>query len=249
MADLPWYVHFFGEDYIRLYAPFLPTAKSEQDTKHIVRLLGLHPGDHLLDLCCGYGRHALALARYGCIVTGQDLSPSLLQKAQDEAKKQQVHVNWIQSDMRTIPFEASFDAVISMFTSFGYFQSDEEDQKVLSQISQALKPGGLFLLETIHQPRIIRTTTPHSIVHYPDGLIVLEERHFDLLTSHNTVHISLIYPDGQRTQYIQSIRTYTLTELVRMLKTAGLELQSYYGDLDGSPLSIESRLALISRKR
>jgi ubiquinone/menaquinone biosynthesis C-methylase UbiE len=249
MNEPPWYETFFGTDYLRLYLPFLPPEKAEQDTKQIITLLDLQPGDHILDLCCGYGRHALGLAHYGCIVTGQDLSETMLQTAQINAKNAQQQIRWVHSDMRRIPFDAEFNAIISMFTSFGYFQTDDDDQKVLHQIAKALKPGGLFLLETIYQPRIIRTTAPHGITHYPDGLIVLEERHINLLTSHNEVHISLINPEGQRTEYRQSIRVYTLTELVRMLSEAGLELQSYYGDLDGKPLTLESRLVLISQKR
>lgn len=249
MNELPWYETFFGADYLRLYTPFLPLEKAEQDIKLIVALLHLEPGDQLLDLCCGYGRHALGLAHYGCKVTGQDLSETLLQKAQEHASTAQQNIRWIHSDMRDIPFEGQFDAIINMFTSFGYFPTDDENQKVLHEIAKALKPGGLFLLETIYQPRIIRANAPHGIIHYPDGLIVLEERHINLLTSHNEVHISLIHPDGQRTEYQQSIRVYTLTELAHMLDTADLELQSYYGDLEGNPLTLESRLVLVSQKR
>ncbi|GCE21003.1 class I SAM-dependent methyltransferase [Dictyobacter kobayashii] len=249
MGETPWYETFFNEDYVRLYAPFLPPARTEQDVEAIIKLLNLQPADRVLDLCCGYGRHALALAHYGCQVTGQDLSPALLEKARASATEQKVEVQWLQSDMRTIPFEEEFDAIISMFTSFGYFSSDEDDQKVLQQIAKALKPGGYFLLETIHQPRVMRTTAPHSIIRYPDDLIVLEERHVDLLTSRNEVRISLIHPDGRRNEHRQSIRAYTLTELIKMLNAAGLEMTAYYGGLDGSPLSIESRLVLISQKQ
>lgn len=248
MGKMPWYEKFFNEDYVRLYTPFLLPARSRQDVADLVKLLDLQPGNRVLDLCCGYGRHALELARYGCQVTGQDLSSTLLEQAQASASEQHLQVRWLQSDMRTIPFENEFDVVINMFTSFGYFDSDEEDQKVLQQIAQALKPGGFFLLETIHQARVIRTSAPYGIIRYPDGLVVLEERHVDLLSSHNNVRITLIYPDGHRHEHQQSIRAYTLTELASMLRRAGLELTSYYGGLDGSPLTIESRLVLVSQK-
>ena len=249
MGETPWYEKFFNEDYVRLYTPFLSPARTEQDVAAIIKLLHLQPGNRVLDLCCGYGRHALELARYGCQVTGQDLSPRLLEQARTSAAEQKLQVHWLQSDMRTIPFENEFDVIINMFTSFGYFDSDEEDLKVLQQITKALKPGGFFLLETIHQARVIRTSASNSIIRYPDGLIVLEERHVDLLTSHNNVRITLLYPDGRRTEHHQSIRVYTLTELAKMLRAAGLELTTYYGGLDGSALNIESRLVLISQKQ
>lgn len=249
MGETPWYEKFFNEDYVRLYTPFLSPARTEQDVAAVIKLLHLQPGNSVLDLCCGYGRHALELARYGCQVTGQDLSPRLLEQARTSAAEQKLQVHWLQSDMRTIPFENEFDVIINMFTSFGYFDSDEEDLKVLQQITKALKPGGFFLLETIHQARVIRASAPHSIIRYPDGLIVLEERHVDLLTSRNNVRITLLYPDGRRTEHHQSIRVYTLTELAKMLRAAGLELTTYYGGLDGSALNIESRLVLISQKQ
>ncbi|GCE06842.1 class I SAM-dependent methyltransferase [Dictyobacter aurantiacus] len=248
MGETPWYEKFFNEDYARLYAPFLLPASTEQDVTDIIRLLDLQPEHSVLDLCCGYGRHALELARYGCQVTGQDLSPRLLERAQASASEQQLQVRWLQGDMRTIPFENEFDAIINMFTSFGYFDSDEEDQKVLQQVHKALKPGGFFLLETIHQARVARTSAPQGIIRYPDGLIVLEERQLDLFSSHNNVRISLLYPDGRRSEHRQSIRVYTLTELAHMLRQAGLELTTYYGGLDGSALTIESRLVLICQK-
>ncbi|GHO84858.1 class I SAM-dependent methyltransferase [Dictyobacter formicarum] len=248
MGERPWYETFFNEDYVRLYTPFLSPARTRQDVTNIIKLLNLQPGNSVLDLCCGYGRHTLELARYGCQVIGQDLSPRLLEQARTTAEEQKLQVRWLQSDMRTIPFENEFDGIINMFTSFGYFDNDDEDLKVLQQIARALKPGGLFLLETIQQARVIRTSAPHSIIRYPDGLIVLEERHVDLLTSHNNVRISLLHPDGRRTEHHQSIRVYTLTELVKMLRAAGLELTTYYGGLDGSALTIESRLVLISQK-
>ncbi len=181
-------------------------------------------------------------------MTGQDLSAAFLQQAQSEADTQQIQVRWLANDMRNIPYENEFDAIINVFSSFGYLENELEDQRVLQQVVKALKPGGYFLLETIHQVHVMRASTPHGIIHYKDGLIVLEERHIDLLTSRNEIHISMLYPDGQRSQYRQSMRIYTLTELVRMLTEAGLRVQAYYGGLDQSPFTIDSRLVIVSQK-
>ncbi len=248
MNDIPWYVTFFGEDYLRLYSPFLPPQKTAREVKDIMNLLNLTPGSTILDLCCGYGRHAIPLALQGYQVTGLDLSDIFLQQAQATAKQQGVEVRWIQSDMRTIPFENEFDAIINIFTSFGYLQDEDEDQRVLQQVQKALKPGGKFLLETVHQARVVRTTSPHGITRYSDDLIVLEERHIDLLTSRNEVRVSLLHPQGKRTEHRQSMRIYTLTELVRMLEHAGLQILTYYGGLEGGLLTLDSRLALLAQK-
>ncbi|MBV9615080.1 MAG: methyltransferase domain-containing protein [Ktedonobacteraceae bacterium] len=248
MSDMPWYQEFAGADYLRIYSPFLPLERSAREVANIVKLLNLAPNNSILDLCCGHGRHTIPLAQQGYRMTGLDLSQFFLERAQIEAETKGVKVQWIQSDMRHIPFENEFDAIVNIFTSFGYLENEEEDLQVLRQVQQALKPGGLFLLETIYQVRVIRTFSPHGIIRYHDGLIVLEERRLNLPESRNEITITMIYPDGQRKKYRQSIRIYTLTELRRMLKSVGIEVQAYYGDLDGGALTVDSRMVVVGKK-
>jgi hypothetical protein len=84
---------------------------------------------------------------------------------------------------------------------------------------------------------------------HDDGLIVIEERRFNLLTSRNETRVTMIDPDGQRTEYAHAVRLYTLTELMRLCTTAGLQIQAPYGGLDGSELALDShRLVLVCRK-
>ncbi len=248
MSDMPWYQEFAGADYLRIYSPFLPPERSAREVANIVNLLNLAPNSSILDLCCGHGRHTIPLAQQGYRMTGLDLSQFFLQRAQADAETKSVKVRWIQSDMRNIPFNNEFDAIINIFTSFGYLENEEEDLQVLRQVRQALKPGGLLLLETIYQIRVVRTFSPHGIIRYDDGLIVLEERRLNLPESRNEISITMIYPDGQRKKYRQSIRIYTLTELRRMLKSVGIEVQAYYGDLDGGALTVDSRMVVVGKK-
>ena len=248
MSQTSWYQAFFGEDYLQIYLPFLSAERTTREVTGIINLLNLPKGSAILDLCCGHGRHAIPLAQHGYQVTGQDLSEPFLQQAESEAEALGVKAHWLQGDMRTIPFENEFDAVINIFTSFGYLETEEEDRAVLQQVQKALKPGGRFLLETIYQPRVIRAFTPHGIIRYDNGLIVLEERRIDLSTSRNEVRITLLYPNGQRIEHFQSIRIYTLAELIRMLTSIGMEIQAYYGDLENNALTLDSRLVILSRK-
>jgi SAM-dependent methyltransferase len=248
MSELPWYQSFFNEDYVRIYAPFLPAGRTAQEVAGIIDLLKPPSDAQILDLCCGYGRHAIPLAQQGYTLTGLDLSGTLLHMAQVAAEEQGVNVRWVHSDMRAVPFENEFDAIINIFTSFGYLRDEAEDLQVLRQVHKALKPGGRFLLETVYQPRVLRAFSPYGILRYEDGLMVLEERHIDLRASRNEVHITMLSPDGKRTEHHQSMRIYTLSELERMLTTAGLQLQAYYGDLSGNALTLDSRLALVSQK-
>ncbi|MGZ3646948.1 MAG: class I SAM-dependent methyltransferase [Ktedonobacteraceae bacterium] len=249
MTDTSWYKTFFGEDYLRLYEPILTLERTQREVDGIVNLLALPHGSSILDLCCGHGRHAIPLAQRGYKVTGQDLSEVFLHEAEKEAMAKGVQVHWLHGDMRNIPFKSEFDAVINIFTAFGYLENQDEDQQVLKQVYKALKPGGLFLLETLHREGLMRHFSPHMIEHYPEGLIVLEERSFDLLTSRSKVKITMIYPDGRQKEYGHAARVYTLTELAQMLTRAGLQVKAYYGAWDGSELTIDGfRLILLAQK-
>jgi len=249
MTGTPWYKTMFGVDYLRMYEPILTPERTQREVDGIDNLLALPQGSSILDLCCGHGRHAIALAQRGYQITGQDLSEVFLHEAEKEAVAKGVHVDWVHSDMRNIPFENEFDAVINIFTAFGYLETQDEDQQVLKQVSQALKPNGLFLLETLHREAFIRHFSPHMIEHRPDGLIVLEERNFDLLTSRANVKITMIYPYGERKEYGHAARVYTLTELAQMLTVAGLQVKASFGTWDGGELTIDSfRLILLAQK-
>ena len=249
MANDPWYKTLFGEDYLRMYEPVLTPERTQREVDGIINLLALPQGSSILDLCCGHGRHSVALAQRGYQITGQDLSEVFLHEAEKEAMAKGVHVDWVHSDMRHIPFEDTFDAVINIFTAFGYLETQDEDQGVLKQVSKALRPNGLFLLETLQREKFIRHFEPHMIEHHPDGLIVLEERDFDMLTSRANVKLTMIYADGERKEYGHAARIYTLTELAQMLSRAGLQVKGYYGAWDKSRLTIDSlRLLVLAQK-
>lgn len=249
MISPRWYVDFFGEEYLRIYSHALTEERTQREADQLVGLLDLPPGSDILDLCCGHGRHAIAFAQRGYQITGQDLNAFFLEKAEAEAATAGVEVRFIRSDMRRIPFENRFDAVINMFSAFGYLESQEDDQAVLKQVKMALKPGGLFLMETIHQAWLVRNFEPRGWHVGDDDVVVLEERELDLLTGRNRVTVTLIRPDGSRQQQGHAMRIYTAAELIRMVRQADLEIKEVYGGLDRSGLSLDARrVVLLAQK-
>jgi SAM-dependent methyltransferase len=151
--------------------------------------------------------------------------------------------------MRAISFEGAFDAVINIFTAFGYLESEEDDLEVLRQVRKALKPGGLLLLESSHREGLLGRFLPADITRREDGTLVLNERSFDLLSSRYEGRWTLVQPDGSRKEYRTSKRLYSLTEFARLFAAAGLELCGSFGGFDGSELTLESRrLALLGRR-
>jgi SAM-dependent methyltransferase len=254
MTDSPWYTRFFGDDYLRVHEPYLFPERTKQELIGMLTLLGsaeppLPEGGALLDLCCGQGRHSIPLAALGYRVTGLDLSKTLLSHARTSARQNGVAVNWVQSDMRRIPARDEFDAAINIFNTFGYLESEDEDRAALEEVRRALKPGGLFLLETVGRDTVVRHYMPAAVDRHADGLLVAQEQAFDQRTSHLEVRLTLIEPEGARREYEQSIRIYTPIELVRLFEQAGLRVEGVFGGLDGSDLTLDSlRLVILARR-
>lgn len=252
MTAIPsnWYTEFFNEDYPKIYRERLSQDATEHETEFVVRALGLQEGDRVLDLACGHGRHAVALARRGMVVTGQDLNADYLQMARDGVAQAGVEIETVHSDMRDIPFSDEFDAVINMFTAFGYFDSEAEDLRVLQAVANALKSGGKLLLDTINREWVLSNYVQNDWHTDHDGNTFLEHREFDLATGRNRVTFSIVAADGARRESPgHDVRLYTLTELVRLLDAAGLQLSGTYGDYDGAPYAINTpRMIVVATK-
>jgi len=243
MSKKPWYEELFGETYLRMVQQ--PSREAtEQEVDFLVERLRLEPGLRVLDLCCGFGRHAVPLARRGLRVVGQDLD-----RGREAASEAGVEVEWVRRDMREISWEAEFDAAINMFTAFGYFEEDEENFRVLEGVARALKPGGRFLIDLISYAWLMRHWEARGWRDRPGGLITLEEREMDWLRGIQEVEHTLIEPDGSRRRLRHRLRLFTPHELTAWLRRAGLEPEALCGDVDGTPFHLDShRMFLVSRK-
>ncbi len=242
----PWYTKFFDEDYPKVYQERLSEDATDREVGFVEGILGLKVGDRVLDLACGQGRHAVALAQRGMVVTAQDLTEEYLRTAQEAAQATGVEIETVHSDMREIPFTDEFDAIINMFTAFGYLESEDEDMKVLHAVANALKPGGRLLMDLLNREWVVTNYVQKEWRTDPDGNTILEDREFNLMTGRNRVSFSIVTPDGARRELPgHDIRLYTLTELGKLLADAGLQLSALYGDFDGSPYAIDTRRMIV----
>ncbi len=244
----PWYVRFFKDDYLRVYGHTLQQDRTDIEAQFAIHALNIQPQHQVLDLCCGQGRHSIALAKTGLEVTGVDLSAEMLEIAQTQADDAGVDVILKQADMRRLPkeFENRFDAIINMFSSFGYLESEADDQQVLNQAAKSLKPGGKLMMDLLNREWVIINNEEYDWHQHEDGRIVLERRELDLVASVNHLTYTEILPDG--TRHIMSdlyMRLYSLTEMIKMLDRAGLSLQQVYGGFQGEPYNVHTRRMII----
>jgi len=234
-----WFEHWFGEAYLDLYP-----HRDDADAARIVALLQergwVRPGDLALDLACGAGRHSAALASRGARVVGFDLSMSLLRAAQ-----RRPGARLVRGDMRALAFgSARFDLVVNLFTSFGYFDRDDDHRDVLGEVARVLRPGGRFVLDFLNAPAVRRGLVRRDS-RQVNGRRVVQER---AVTDDGRFVEKRISLEGEGRHFLERVRLFERRDLEAMLVEAGLAVDSVYGDYDGGEhTSASPRLLLIAR--
>jgi 2-polyprenyl-3-methyl-5-hydroxy-6-metoxy-1,4-benzoquinol methylase len=244
-----WYETFFDENWLTISSQTHPPEKSAAEVDFLVDELALQAGQAVLDLPCGHGRHSVELARRGMRVVGVDLNEEPLERAYWAAREAGVKVDLRRIDMREIQFREEFDAVLNLWTSFGYFESEAEDRLVLERAYRALRPGGAFVLETVNLYAVLRRFEPRSWHELGDGRMLLEERSFDAWTGRMQSGWVLLEPTGERIEMAFATRAYTLVELVRMLTSVGFQVDRAFGDYQGSEYAVDSRRMIVVARR
>ncbi len=222
-------------------------AAAPEEVDKITALAGLQPGMHVLDLCCGVGRHSLELARRGYRMTGVDRTAAYLAEAQRRAAGEGLDVEWVQADMREFRRPAAFDVALNLFTSFGFFEDPADDRCVAENLAYSLKPGGALLVEMMGKEILARIFQPRGW-HEDNGLIVLEERK----VTRNWGWMEnrwIIIRGNERVEHRLSHRLYAATELISLLISSGFMAAEAYGGLDGSPYDhTAKRLVVLARR-
>jgi SAM-dependent methyltransferase len=205
-------------------------------------------GKSALDLCCGPGRYAIALARRGFAVTGVDRTAFLLAEARRRARSARVKIEWVQADMRDFVRPGAFDVVLSMFTSFGYFDDKHEDITVLENILASLRAGGACLIEVLgkeHLARIFQATTSDAL---PDGSRLVQ-RH-EIIDDWTRIRNEwILIRRGKAKRFAFHHTVYSGQELRDRMEQVGFTKVKLYGDLGGSEYGRDAqRLVAVGRK-
>lgn len=247
-----WWKTFFDDDYLRIWGQLLSEEDSAKQAEGLWSMLDLSPGCKILDAPCGWGRISRPLALLGASVLGVDQSEAMLViAAGNRGELPQERLRYLRHDLRTPLPETGFDVACNIFTSFGY-GTEEEDLAIFRTLRGAVRPGGHVVVETNH-----RDLTCVRIAHgakasmrLPDGTLFLDQSDFDAISGVMHLHWYWSGPGGSGEKHADW-RCYTPTQIVDLLRRAGLRYTAAYKGLSKTPYSADGpeaggRLAVVA---
>ena len=249
MGGTSWDEQLFrhvGDAYDAVFAR--EVARTGDQAQFAARVLGLRPGQRVLDVCCGAGRHALAMARMDYQLTGVDREASLLALARQRARQEGLHVQWVQADVRRLPHLGHFHGAMCMFASWGYAADQSHNARVLGEVARCLLPGGRFLLDVPglgwlqEHPRGMELSLA-------GGAAVRERWRFDPETRVLHARWRLSRPGGPPLDVDCHYRVYAVEEIEILASRWGFTLEAAYGAFDGAPLGAAHPRCLLVLRR
>jgi SAM-dependent methyltransferase len=220
---------------------------AEEQIEKILALVGYEEGA-VLDLCCGPGRHSLALAKRGIQVAAVDRSEFLLRRAKEEAAKSNLEIEFVLDDMRHFVSDQSFSLILNLFTSFGYFDDIEDDLKVLQNAYRSLKPGGAMVIDVFGKEPLARKYQATNSTKFGDEVMLIQRNEICEDWTRCRNEWILVKGATARTFNFQT-RLYSGQEMKDILRKAGFEEVKVFGDLDGNEYGVDAaRLIAVGRK-
>lgn len=256
---MSWYQHWFADAlYMELYA-HRDAAEARQAIDLFEMVTGLRGistnaddaspaalrDPLLLDLACGTGRHAFELARRGFRVAAADLSPTLLAAASRKTQRYADRLHLVRADMRHLPFRARFDGVLQLFTAFGYFRRDEDNEAVIAGVRTLLLPGGWYMLDFLNADALSANIEAHSEQETAQGRIIMER---SICDGRVEKHIRILN-NGQERTFLESVRLFTLDDFRGMFHRCGFELRDVRGGYDGAAFTASSPRCIMFARR
>lgn len=243
-----WWGTYFDAQYLLEYEPIFRPESDRREVARLLALLGLPVGARILDVPCGQGRHAHLLAEAGFDVDGLDYSSHLLALARKRGTGRRLR--YVQGDMRQLParWTGRFDAVVNLFTSFGFFTEPADDARVLAGFARVLRPGGRLVWHGGSRDGVMARFLERDWWTTTDGTLVAHDRRFDPLSGVLTIRSSFRGParTGEREH---RIRLYTATRLAELCADCGLIVEEAFEGWSERPLRrSSSEMMLVARK-
>lgn len=202
----------------------------------ILRTTGIFPPARVLDLPCGPGRHSVLFARQGFRVTAADLSPLMIQKAREKAEQEKVEIEFVQEDIRKFSSELKFDLTLNLFTSFGYFDDDEENFGIIRKMSQLTISGGWFVLDYVNPYYIRKNLIPETSSNAGEYTIVQKRN----IEGKRIVKQIEVKRGEQRECFKESVAMYSNQEITSCLQDNEFTIVCVCGDYPGNHFDSEA---------
>ena len=244
-----WWASYFDAQYLKEYEPLFAFEQDRRQAARLLEVLALPSGSRILDVPCGQGRHAHLLAEAGFDVDGLDYSRELLALARKRGTGRTLR--YARGDMRKLParWTGRFDAVVNLFTSFGFFLDPRDDATVIREMARVLRPGGVLVWHGGSRDGVMAKFLARDWWQSNDGTMIGHQRSFDPLSGVLTVHSTWRGPKGTG-QREHRIRLYTPTRLAELCAAAGLVVEAAYDGWRDRPLRrSSSEMLLVARKQ
>lgn len=217
-----WFASWFDTPYYHILYKDRDHAEAQHFMDNLTHYLNLPEDAKILDLACGKGRHSLYLNQLGYDVTGADLSENSIAAASEFANDK---LHFKVHDMRE-PFEEKFDAVFNLFTSFGYFESDDDNLTTLKAIKESLTEYGFAVIDFMNVNYVINNLVPEE-VKTVEGI----DFHIKRYVKDNHIFKEIYFEDkGQKFHFTEKVKALTLDDFEQMMEEAGIFLLDVFGD-------------------
>ena len=243
---MSWYQDWFNsENYLRVYR-----HRDETEAERLVELIinntELESNSKILDMACGSGRHSIILAKKGFDVTAIDISQRLISDAKTNANQNDVKINFILSDILKFQTSDRFKLALNLFTSIGYFESDDDNFQVILNAYQFLDKGGYFVIDYFNKKYLTANLIPTTIFS-ENGYRITQNRS---IHKHRVIKDIMIEKNGSIEEFYESVRLYSYDEMLDYFKKAGFSIIKEFGDYNGNKFNHDSspRLIIFGRK-
>lgn len=250
MSQKEWFASWFDSPYYHVLYQHRDDNEAQQFIGQLIEVLQLPKGDKVLDLACGKGRHSITLAQMGYHVTGADLAANSIASAEQTSAALQLNdLRFLVHDMREPIPGATFKAVFNLFTSFGYFDTLQENQAVCAAIAQMLEPNGLLVIDFLNANKVISNLVMEDLVQR-DGVSFSIERWHDAAHIYKKIEISDPKNNTEIGTFVERVQALRLADFQALLATH-FEVVASYGSYDFAPFDAASsdRLILIAKKK
>jgi SAM-dependent methyltransferase len=240
-----WFGEWFDSPYYHILYRDRDHQEAQKFIDKVVDHFGLTSEDHILDLACGKGRHSIYLNEKGFDVIGVDLSEQNISHANELAN---ARLKFFEHDMREVFREATFDYILNLFTSFGYFDAQAENQMAVSAMEKGLKPGGSLLLDFLNPYKVVNNLVPEDVK-------IVDDIEFHItkhLSEDNYIIKDIRFEDkGKDYHFQERVKAIRRLEFLNFFESSGLEVLEVFGDyqLNAYDREVSDRMIFIVKKK